>query len=329
MTDMIHNIFKDLKSKEHVSGETFRVGELPFSQFHKIGISHDNEPMFFVMCNGNKKSILDISLDLISIMFNRSCKIYENGSSEENVYTVIKLNSDNVDIQCYFIDVVSLLLQQLPSIPSHKSLQNEIEKIIDLFRSLASIPKKTIQRLWAELLVIERAKFPELLIRAWHTSPEDKYDFNDGKDKIEVKSTTKIQRIHSFSIDQLRPTNGASLIIASSTTIQTGMGQSVLSLRNKILAKVNDIGVQLKLNEIIFKTLGTSIESATDMYFDYQTAVDSLRYYNCIDIPSIDKKIIPSNISNVRFDVDITSIEYINANDEFITSSQLFKALGI
>ena len=51
MTDMIHNIFKDLKSKEHVSGETFRVGELPFSQFHKIGISHDNEPMFFAFCN--------------------------------------------------------------------------------------------------------------------------------------------------------------------------------------------------------------------------------------------------------------------------------------
>ncbi len=190
MNSLVHNIFKELQNKEHRSMETFNVSKLPFAEYHKIGISYRDEPIFFIKCSETGNSI-DISLDLISVMFDRNCKIYENGSHNESIYTVIKLTSDNIDIQNYFIDVVCLILQQLPITPSQKSFHKEIDKIIDLFKSLSSIPKKTIQGLWAELLVIERANSPEILIKAWHASPEDKFDFNDGKDKIEVKSTQK------------------------------------------------------------------------------------------------------------------------------------------
>lgn len=328
MNNTVQNIFKGLLNKDHHSKETFCVNQLPFSEFHKIGVSHSDEPMFFVKCSEKGNSI-DINLDLISIMFDRSCKIYEDDNLSENTYTVIKLGSDNWDIQQYFINVMCLVLQQLPGVPSSKSLHKEIDKVIDLFKSLATAPKKTIQGLWAELLIIEQSHNPDLLIRAWHASPEDKFDFNNGKDKVEVKSTAKNQRIHAFSIEQLTPNIGSSLVIASVIVIQTGIGKSVLDLRDMITEQTHGIDTQLKLNELILKTLGFDFEKTVDIYFDYQTAIDSLQYFNSRSITTIDKSLVPVNITNVRFDVDLTNIEPINAEDEFVINSELISQLGL
>lgn len=328
MNNTVQNIFKRLLNKDHCSKETFYVNQLPFSEFHKIGVSHSDEPMFFVKCSEKGNSI-DINLDLISIMFDRSCKIYEDDNLSENTYTVIKLGSDNWDIQQYFINVMCLVLQQLPGMPSSKSLHKEIDKVIDLFKSLATAPKKTIQGLWAELLIIEQSHNPDLLIRAWHASPEDKFDFNNGKDKVEVKSTAKNQRIHAFSIEQLTPNIGSSLVIASVIVIQTGIGKSVLDLRDMITEQTHSIDTQLKLNELILKTLGFDFEKTVDIYFDYQTAIDSLQYFNSRSITTIDKSLVPANITNVRFDVDLTNIEPINAEDEFVINSELISQLGL
>ena len=72
-----------------------------------------------------------------------------------------------------------------------KDLKIEIEKLINLFTKFSKPALKTIQGLWAELLIIEQSKNPDYLIQSWHSSTTDKYDFNDGIDKIEVKSTFK------------------------------------------------------------------------------------------------------------------------------------------
>ena len=88
--------------------------------------------------------------------------------------------------------------------------------------------KKALQGLWAELLVIERSKSPAYLLQSWHVSPNDKFDFNDGIDKIEVKSTRNVRRIHTFSLEQLHPNVNANLLIASVFVIETGHGRTIL-----------------------------------------------------------------------------------------------------
>lgn len=328
MDKAVQNIFKQLLNKDHCSKETYCVSKLPFSKYHKIGISHIDEPMFFVKCCDRGNSI-DIKLDMISIMFDRNCKVYENDTLSDNTYTVIILSSDNWDIQQYFISVMCLVLQQLPIMPSLKLLQKEIDKVVDLFKSLASVPKKNIQGLWAELLIIEQSFNPDQLISAWHYSPQDKFDFNDGKDKLEVKSTTKSQRIHSFSIDQLTPNVGSSLVIASVIVIQTGIGKSVYDIRDMIFERVENTCLRLKLNELIFRTLGSEFENTIDLYFDYQTAVDSIRYFNSRCINTIDKSLVPSNITNVRFDVDLSDVEAIHAGDDLVVNSILISQLRL
>jgi hypothetical protein len=111
--------------------------------------------------------------------------------------------------------------------------------------------------------------------------------------------------------------------------LETGSGISILDLRDNILLRVRDLNLKIKLNELIYKTIGDNYEKLGDIYFDYQKASDSLSYYNILNIPYIDVKTIPPEISNIIFDCDLTSVPTIKETKYDISDSLLFKSLGI
>lgn len=324
-----HKVFLGLQHKDNSTQDYISVESVPNSEHHKIGISSDGYPLFFVKCDNHSKSI-DIKLELISVMFSQECSIREKKKNFNENFTIVLLKTLNRDLQLYFTDVFLIILQQIEPIPTEKDFYREIRKVIDLFSSFARPPVKSIQGLWTELLVIEKALNPEYLINSWHISPNDKFDFNDGKDKLEVKSTTKSKRIHRFSIEQLNNNPGSDLLIASAFVIETGTGISILNIRDIIVSKVSSIKVQLRLSEIIYKTIGSEYEKLGEIYFDYQQASDSLSFYKAIDIPRILISAIPSQVSNVTFDSDLTNVPTITEQGyDDIQDSLLFKNLGI
>jgi hypothetical protein len=323
-----YKVFLDLQNRENSDVGYILVESVPFSIHHKIGISNEGFPLFFVKCNNETKSI-DINLELISVLFSQECNIKENEKSSNDTFTIVLLKTLNGDLQQYFTDVFSIILQQLVPIPSEVNLYREVRKVIDLFSSIARPPIKSVQGLWAELLVIEKALDPEYLIQSWHISPSDKYDFNDGKDKLEVKSTIKSKRIHRFSIEQLNNNSGSDLLIASTFVIETGTGLSILNLRDNIISKISNIKLKLQLNEIIYKTIGNEYEKLGDIFFDYQYASDTLCFYEVKDIPHIQINAIPVQVNNVTFDSDLTFVSSILEKDYDSNNSLLFKSLGL
>ena len=212
----IFNLFKELKNESPKITDGFIIESLNPMKNHKIGITQNGEPIFFIKCEENSKiKVLDTNLEFICVQFNRHCQlINSNKKKEEGIYTIIFLKADNEYLQEYFIKIVLVLLKNLSDKPLLKDLKTEIDKIINLFSKFTTPPIKTIQGLWAELLIIEQSKNPDYLITSWHNSPSDKYDFNDGGDKIEVKSTSKNRRIHTFSLEQLTPNSQSKLIIS-------------------------------------------------------------------------------------------------------------------
>jgi hypothetical protein len=325
----VYNIFANLSRKLSVSKDCFFAASLPFNFRHKIGISPEGYPMFFIDCNNTSNSI-DINLKFISVLFDRPCKLFEDNSEQINeIFTIIFLKTENTDTQRYFIDVVSIIIEQLPEYPSHTQLKSEIRKLVDLFSNFNKVPLKTIQGLWGELFLIEQAKNPEYLIQSWHANSRDKFDFNDGKDKIEVKSTSQVRRKHTFSLEQLNPNQNSNLLIASLFVVQTGNGKSIFDLKDTIYQKVQNLQLQFHLNEILSQILGSEFDKVFDVYFDYQQAHDTLVFYDFKDIPTINSKIIPNDISNIRFDCDLSNLETIKDKDLDITQSPLFSSLMI
>jgi hypothetical protein len=322
----IFKIFQELKKTSTIYADSFNIAPLPLIKNHKIGISQSEHPMFFIKCSGSEKiKSIDCNLEFISVQFNRSCQLLNNKKKpEEGVYTIISLKTDSIDLQEYFLDIVYLVIMKLPQKPNLKELKVEVDKLINLFSKFSKPAIKTIQGLWAELLVIERSNNPDYLIQAWHSSATDKFDFNDGIDKIEVKSTSKNKRMHNFSIEQLNPNKNSSLIIVSVFTVETGIGQSIFGLVDSIENKIKDQKLSFRINEVIAQTLGKDFEKAFDIFYDYQLAMDSIAYYDSFNVPTINLNNIPKEVNNVRFDCDLTDLPILK---KIKTKSLLHKSL--
>lgn len=322
----LFSIFTELSSKNIENDGYSPVEKISYSDLFYIGVSEKRTPMVLINCNIDN-SPTDIELKYIEVLYNKHCKIIDNEEKSELTCTILKLNDESYDFQSYFLEVIDLILQRLPSNPTSSQINNEIIKIIKLFSCTTRPALKTIQGLWAEILVIEQSKDPDYLIRAWHSKSTSKYDFNDGEDKLEVKSTTNNSRIHTFSLEQLITNENSKLIIASVLTVQTGIGKNILDLRDSIFSRVTNIDTQVLFDSIIFSTLGNEVDKCIDYIFDYQLAIDELKFYDSEIVPKIKKEDIPNEISNVKFQCNLTNIQDINRNDALLNNNQLFSKL--
>lgn len=208
--------------------------------------------------------------------------------------------------------------------PTVNILKAEVSKLISLFTSVKSISKEVVRGLWAELILIKRASNPSYLIRSWHVVPEDKFDFNDGSDKVEVKSTNGTKREHTFSLEQLNPNKGSRLLIASMFVSQTGVGKTIFDLVDEISSSISDVDVLFKLREETTQTIGSHIEEVSNMFFDENVSLDSLRFFDYASIPSINIANVPAEVSAIHFRVDLSDVSPV---DSFDQDSVLFKSL--
>jgi len=321
----IYKIFKELSVENQIPDGSYHVKSIPKIKNHKLGIDINGAPMFFIKCEEDSSiKTIDTSLELISIQYNQKCQINYNKETSVENFTIIRLNTSIDYLHDYFIKIISILLKKLPENPSLTALKNEFESIIDLFSKFTSPPIKTVQGLWAELLIIEQSSNPEYLINAWHNSTMDKFDFNDGFDKVEVKSTAKTRRIHNFSLEQLGPNGSSNLVIASVKAIQTGTGKNIFQLIEDIESSITNYNSLLRLNQIVATTIGNEIEKLNNFYFDYKFAVDSLKFFESRTIPTIDPSNIPANISNIKFECDLTGIDNLTC---YTIESKLIQSL--
>ena len=322
----IFKIFSDLKNEIPKNKEGFSIANLPKIKNHKIGLSKDELPIFFIKCEEvSTEKVLDYNLESISINFNQKCQLRAKDKKvTEGNYTIIALKTYSVDLQEYFLNIIYIVILKLPEISKLKELKIEVENLIILFTKFSKLPTKTIQGLWGELLVIEQSSNPEYLVKAWHVSPLEKFDFNDGTDKIEVKSTTKSKRIHKFSLEQLNPNKNSKLLIASVFAIETGKGYSIFDLVNSINERTINKDVISKINEVVIDTLGSDFEKSFEHFFDYQLAKDTLAFFESEMVPKINTTLISKEVSNVHFDSDLSNTEQLK---KIKSNSLLHKAL--
>lgn len=323
--NQICELFRGLKDNFSELTDSTHVVSLPLSSRFLLGITKIQTPVFFIECELKNYSA-DLNLEYISVMFNKKCSLIDDSNRKfSKVYTVITLNQSDCDFQNYFLEVVYLILQKIPKKADGVLIKKEIDKILQLF-SYTSLPAaKSVQGLWAELLVIEQSESPEYLIKSWHSHVNSRFDFNDGKDKLEVKSTSLAKRVHDFSLDQLKPNENSKLIIASVFALETTSGKNINDLRKMIFEKVSNIETQSLMDSIVFKVLGNEISKSLDFYFDYQLAVDELKFFDSGSIPKIEN--IPAEISNVKFSCDLSNIKSLSKNELKKIDSVLFRGL--
>ena len=100
----LHSIFSKLQTKILTEHNCYAADNIPFSDTHKIGISYEGFPIFFI-ASSNISSLSNIKLDLISIQFNQLCRLKLSNTDKpiENYYTIVALQTENVDYTKVFV----------------------------------------------------------------------------------------------------------------------------------------------------------------------------------------------------------------------------------
>ena len=261
---------------------------------------------------------------MIEIVFNQHCELISGlKGKEEGEYTTVTLKTSSDDMSDYFLSSINPLIKNLGPQPTTLSIKTELDKLVSLFKNLNNRPKNTVQGLWSEVFFIEQSKDVEYTINSWHISKKDRYDFNDGHDKVEIKSTSSNKRTHRFNQTQLTRVKGVSVFVGSVFVLETDKGKTINNLIKTIKTKTKNQNLIYKLNLIISETLGRDIERIYDTAYDYSFAASTKAFYNINDIPNISKENIPNEITNIKFDCDLEGVDQVDITG---TNSKLLKA---
>lgn len=309
--------------------KTFNAIQIPEYSNYRIAVDSEGDPIILLSVTDAVKSIAlkNFRLKYLQLEQNIECKIIEAGKISHKTFTVITFTSTERNLQEYFLRITETLIKILGNKPTHQQLIESLNKYVEVFRALTDTPTNTVHGLWSELFIIDNSEKPATLLNYWHSIPEEKFDFNSGEEKIEVKSNSNFERVHFFSSEQLNLPVGSNVLIASVFIRQNNTGQNIQQLVDSITIKIrNEINLTDKLNNIVCKTLGNSLEQSIKIKFDYKIAKDSLLFYNYQDISKIEEIYIPSEVSEVRYKSDLSNITPIDL-EHIKKSGNLFKGL--
>lgn len=295
--------------------------------FAKVAVNSDGFPVILISSVADETSFVqkNVRLKYLELTHNLECKVSEESKTQVQNFTVIIFRSNQKALQHYFLGIAETLLKSLSTKPTQQEVFQTFKNFVEIFRTLSDTPTKTLQGLWAELFIIDIAKEPTTLLSYWHNLPEEKFDFNADTAKLEVKSSSTLERIHTFASEQLNQPKGKQVLIASLFVKQTTHGQSISHLANSIQQKVTDNELTEKLFTIISRTLGNTVEQSIKIKFDFDLAKNSLRFYRHQDIHKIEKVNIPNRVSEVRYKSDLTELTPVIPNE--VSNENLFDAI--
>lgn len=308
-------LFATLPTPNGGGGSQFTARSIPGFEQHRLAKGNDGAPSLLISVSDTALvySGIPVSLKHLTIRHSVECIITrEDGTQETGRFSVICCVGTDPILHSYFLRVLGSVLTLIGTTPSQTNVSTAITKLIELFRVMSEPVRKSVQGLWAELLLIAQATDPEVVLNAWHATPIDVYDFNAGNQRLEVKSVSGRERYHHFSLAQLQPPQNTIVLIASMFMERSSAGVSLLSLVEEIRSRiVNQPELILRLEQIVITTLGESWQQGLQVRFDRELAESSLRFFDARVVPKIDPQ-LPPGVSDVRFKSDLTGVQSLS-----------------
>jgi len=309
--------------------KVFNAIPIPEYPNFRVAVDIEGTPIILLSVTNriNNITLKNFRLKYLQLEQNIECKISENGKSSFQTFTVITFTSTDRNLQEYFLRISETLVKKLSNKPTQQQIIESLNKFVEVFRALTDTPTNTVHGLWTELFLIDNSKNPLTLLNYWHNLPEEKFDFNSGREKVEVKSSSNFERQHIFSSEQLNPPLGTQVLVASIFVKQNSAGQNIQQIVNNITIKINhNVTLTDKLNTIVCKTLGNSLEQSIKIKFDYNIARESLLFYRHQDISKIEEVHIPGAVSEVRYKSDLFKLKNVVLST-LKNSGDLFKCI--
>lgn len=306
------NLIELYKSLTPPAGEN----EMTFSAEKVTNLSHfrvskdaKGKPALLISC---KHTALNDTFEIIrlkhvNLRTNQPSTILSSEGSSNMDFTIIGLNSAEPYLVKQFFRLIDSFVLNHTTPPTTEEVVDTFYGLSKIFSALGKSPVKSIQGLWAELLIIDLCNETSKALKHWHNSTTGTFDFDSGNVKIEIKSTSKNNREHVFNHMQLIPESDTFIAICSLFVQKSEAGISIEQLIESISRKIeSELQLVDKLNRIVVETLGECLEEGLRSTFDKDVAQSSIRFYDVNIIPKIPLDVIPPEVSDVVFTSDLT-----------------------
>jgi len=289
-----------------------RFAVQPIAGYDAYRIAKDtaaNPALLITTPSKGSRSLVDYSLENLQIVHGVTCEVsHVDGSKEEGKFSLIRCISDDPTVHDHFLRGLESIIVAIGAHPTATTISLGIGKLVELFRLMHQQSRKSVQGLWAELLLIADATDSEALGRAWHATFMDMYDFNAGSQRVEVKSAAGRHRLHHFALAQVTPPYGTDVIVASVLVERASSGPSVFDLAKEVRARLSGTPELLgRVDQIVAEATGDGWRSAAQTRFDKHAARQSIAFYHVADVPRIETA-LPAHVSDVHFRADLDSV---------------------
>jgi len=293
---------------------TFAAIPVPHHEQHRIAKDEQGAPCLLLSVQDNTPRPAPIRLEHLHVEHNVHCTVRTGEDGTEGQFTIIRCHDAQTPLDTVFLRLIEPLLQDLPDHPTPTEIHRVVAALVELFRAATQPATKTVQGLWAELFLIAQADIPGLLVESWHANPEDRYDFANGPQRLEAKSTGTRKRQHTFSLEQLSPPPGTRVVVASIFAERSAGGTSIADLLDRAATIVGRPWLQAHAQRITYLALGNTWREAVTTRFDDELARASLCFVDATVVPSITTP-LPQGVSQVRFCSDLTNAPTLSMDD--------------
>ena len=286
-------------------------------------LARENDDYLLLLPSPSPSTRPGITLQHISVDFGKRCRVHAAEKFTDEELTIVRIHAPDRSRLQIFGDVVDLLLSRLPN-EDEQGIADLIDQLVELFSAINQPSISTIVGLWGELFLIWQSTKPEVVAKAWHASPQDKFDMTDGASRVEIKST-RGPRQHIFSYDQIAPLPNVHLVVASLILTESHDGLNVLELLSEVTKRIDDEKIRSHVTKIGLRIIGADLTFDRKLKFDPFGAGINLRYYSASDIPKPPPP--PLGVTEIKFKSDLQLIPDTPLQT-FFDLAPLFSALS-
>lgn len=309
----------------------YRVDKLSTDVDLRFGIDNNARLVLIIPTSEvpNANSVISYRFEYIELSHNNILTGIDNDEGVSDSFSILKLLSDDEELKLAFISLCEVIIEEIGASENADYFNELIMRFVKLFKQIDSSSDISVQGLWGELFQIYIASDSSTLIEYWHKRHKEKYDFNSGVQKIEVKSTLAAKRVHLFSSEQLETSDNSELIISSVLMKKDRVGLTIGELVELIKEQIplDNASLFKDLQSVVIQTIGAEYERACNASFDLDYSIRNHAYYWAEDVKKIERQVIPSEVSQVRFQSDLSGILPIGEEEIISLSGNLFNAL--
>jgi hypothetical protein len=192
-----------------------------------------------------------------------------------------------------FLSLMEEALVALGGTPTASAIATWLHRIASLFAKLEQDGCTRLRGLWAELVAMLALGDADLAARRWHADPKERFDFLGAAFALEVKSCQDHDRVHHFSLDQLRPPAGLDVWVASVVVRADPQGESVLDLLHALEADIAHAPTRDALRAMVLASGGSALEDDDLHRFDTAAALATFQLIDARIIPAVSGDLPP------------------------------------